>query len=111
MAEQFETRFKKKVKALLLKLPDSWWLIAQMLALVGIPDIIGVVNGRFVALELKKNRKEAEKTHGRVRLQGHILMLIRNAGGYAEFVYPENWDAIHADLSRLSEAKVPSPWA
>lgn len=102
MAEQAETRFKHKVKALLKPLPNSWWLLTQMLALVGIPDIIGCVAGRFVALELKKSRKEAEKKHGRVRLQGHILMLIRNAGGYAEFVYPENWDEIHRDLSAIA---------
>ena len=111
MAKQPETRFKEKIFPILKKLPNSWWMKTQMMALLGIPDLIGVVNGRFVALELKKARKDALCTHGRVRLQGKILLEIRNAGGFGEFCYPENWDEIHLELSKLAEGKVPSLWA
>lgn len=104
--KQPETRFKDKIFPILKKLPNSWWMKTQTLATVGVPDLIGVVNGRFCALELKRARKEAFRTHGRVRLQGKILMDMRNAGAYAEFVYPENWDEIHIELSEISRGKM-----
>lgn len=99
---QAETLFKKKVRASVTKLPLSWWLTAQMLSILGIPDLIGCVNGKFVALELKISKEAAEKKRGKVVLQARILFLIRNAGGYAEFVYPENWDRIHQELSAMA---------
>lgn len=83
-------------------LPNSWFTKVQQLAIRGVPDIIGVVNGRFVGLELKNSRKEAEATKGRVRLQAHRLFQIRAGGGYGEFLYPENWDKVHAELSAIS---------
>lgn len=101
--KQPETKFKEKILPLLKALPNSWFIKTQMLSLIGIPDILGCLNGYFVALELKKERKEAFKKHGRVRLQGHILMLIRDAGGYGEFVYPENWEEIHGELSLIAD--------
>lgn len=103
--KQPETKFKEKVLPLLRALPNSWFIKTQMVALLGIPDILGCLNGHFVALELKKSRTEAEKKHGRVRLQGHILMQIRNVGGYGEFLYPENWDEIYSQLSHISDRR------
>lgn len=102
MAKQPETKFKEKVLPMLRKLPKSWFIKTQMLSLVGVPDIIGCVNGRFVALELKKSRKEAEKAHGGAVLQRHLLAKIRRAGGFADFCYPENWGEIHEGLSRIA---------
>ena len=99
---QAETLFKKKVRATLKKLPLSWWLTAQMLSILGIPDLIGCVNGKFVALELKISKEAAERKSGKTVLQARILLLIRNAGGYAEFVYPENWEKIHREVSAMA---------
>lgn len=103
--KQPETRFKEKILPILQKLPNSYFIKTQMVALLGVPDIIGCVSGKFCALELKRNSKEAKRLTGRVRLQGHILLLIRNAGGYAEFCYPENWEAIFSDLSKIADPK------
>ena len=75
------------------------------MALVGIPDIIGCLNGRFVALELKRNESEARRKTGKCRLQGHILFTIRNAEGFAEFCYPENWEEIFKELSEIADPK------
>ena len=73
-----------------------------MKSIRGIPDIVGVINGVFVGLELKKSKAEAAKKTGRIVLQGHRLIQIRNAGGYGEFVYPENWEEVHRELSDLA---------
>lgn len=101
--KQPETKFKEKVLPLLRALPNSWVFKTQLVAVCGIPDIIGCINGKFCALELKRNSTEARRLTGRVKLQGHILLLIRNAGGYAEFCYPENWETIYKELSFISE--------
>jgi hypothetical protein len=103
--KQPETLFKQKILPLLRALPNSFFIKIQMLAVLGIHDIIGCLNGKFIALELKRNRTEAARKTGRTKLQGYILLQIRGAGGYAEFVYPENWEKIHGELSEISEAR------
>jgi hypothetical protein len=99
MAKQFETKYKNDIlKLLKCRYTLSWWLVAQMLVFVGIPDLIGCVYGRFVALELKSDRKKAEAKKGRIVLQRHTLALIRRAGGFAEIMHPENQEEILAKL-------------
>lgn len=56
----------------------------------GIPDILACIDGRFVALEVKKeeNEEQAYKNHkARFRLQKQIINLIRKAGGISYVVY------------------------
>lgn len=74
-----------------------------MLATLGIPDILGCVNGHFVALELKKDAKEVRKKRGRIKLQRHVLRAIKKAGGYAAVVCPETADDILAELLDIAE--------
>ena len=69
-----------------------------MLSVRGIPDYIGCVKGRFVALELKKDARAASKT---CKLQEYILSKIKQAGGIAEVVHPENFQEIHDQLLAL----------
>ena len=105
MRKQPETKFKEKVLPLLRALPNSWFIKTQLVAVLGVPDILGCLNGKFVALELKRARTEATRKTGRVKLQGHILLSIRNAGGFAEFCYPENWEEIFSELSKIADPK------
>ena len=100
--KQPETKFKEKIFPILKLLPNSFYFSAQMKSIRGIPDIVGCINGVFVGLELKKNRAESRRKTGRTVLQGHRLIQIRNAGGYGEFVYPENWEEIHKELSAIA---------
>lgn len=93
---QPETRFKIKVLKELTLIPDSWFFKTQMLARLGIPDILGCVNGKFVALELKKDKKSKV-----TKLQKYILLKISIARGYAKIVYPENWENIWEELMML----------
>ncbi len=55
----------------------------------GIPDIIGCYNGRFFALELKKDLKEASKSVGRIVLQQQAIKKITKAGGIGAIIWPE----------------------
>lgn len=99
-----ENEFRdRKVRPLLESLPNSYYFIKEALALRGIPDIIGVVNGRFFAWELKRSQKEAQKKTGRTALQDYILSKMKKAGGCARFVYPENLDDAFQELVKFSK--------
>jgi len=86
-------RIKPKLKEL------GWFFKVQLIAKWGVPDVIGVINGRFVALELKKDAKG----HGGdgEKLQLHVLSLIAKNGGYAKVVFPENWGETYEELKSL----------
>ena len=68
MPKKPETIFKEKVLEELRKMKNSYWIKIQQLSIRGVPDIIGVVNGRFVALELKKSHQEKAD-----KLQEYVL--------------------------------------
>lgn len=103
---QHETKFKKRIRPLLDSLPFSWWVKTQMVALLGIPDFMGCVNGQFVALELKRgltgSRGESEAT----KLQSWVLSKIRAAGGITFVVTPENWGEIYPLLQQIAAKKI-----
>lgn len=54
-----------------------------MLALLGVPDYLGCIRGRFIALELKRSF-DVEPS----KLQRYVLGRIKNAGGIALEVSP-----------------------
>jgi len=93
---QAETLFGIRVDKSLKKIKNCWFCNIQQVAIRGIPDRIGVINGKFFALELKTS-----KTARRAKLQIYIINKIRSAGGYAEFVYPENFDTVMEGLTCL----------
>lgn len=100
-----EKNFQKKVLLLLRKIPNSYFFKKEAVALRGIPDIIGCVNGTFVALELKKSEKEANTKRKGHTLQKHNINLIREANGLGFVVYPENLDEIFIKLRSLGEIR------
>lgn len=102
MAKKPETVFKERIKPHLDRIPHSWWVKIQMLSLAGIPDYLGCINGRFVALELKKDGKTDASL-----LQGWVLSKIRAAGGIALKVDPENWQATYNLLQRIACKPLP----
>ena len=95
MPEKPETRFTRIFMARLKLLPNSWFQKTQMLSIRGIPDILGLVNGKFIALELKVGSNKADG------LQKHILGRIEAAGGYARVVTPENADLVLKELEEM----------
>lgn len=62
-----ENRFKKQAMGAFKNIPHSWFFIKEAGSIRGIPDAIGIVSGRFVALELKKSLTDARKKTGRIR--------------------------------------------
>ena len=77
-AVQPETKFKIKVQKRLKEEfgPNAWVIKVQQLALLGVPDLLGCVNGHFFAFELKNRRKEKPS-----RLQAWCLQAIDRAEG------------------------------
>jgi hypothetical protein len=106
MAKQRETSFKEKAMARLKTLPNSWWVKVQMLAVCGIPDILGCVNGHFFALELKADAETLRANRDGGKLQDYVLGKIRNAGGFAAKVCPEDFEDAFAYIERVAKGEV-----
>lgn len=70
----------------------AWYFNVQTLSLRGIPDRIGCYKGCFFALELKTKKGVASK------LQKYVLGKIRESGGFAEKVRPQDWEEVKARL-------------
>lgn len=98
MTKQSEKQFENKIKAFLDTLPNAWhfkhW--AGPYSKVGVPDIIGCVNGRFVGIEVKASNGKPSV------LQIRNIKLINDAGGYARIIYPEQFDELKDDLQKIS---------
>lgn len=94
-----ETEFQNKVIKTLRAIPDSWWEKITQLSTRGTPDILGCLNGRFIALELKRNDLQKPEP-----LQLHKLNAIKKSGGLSFCVTPENWVFV------LEEIKLASRW-
>lgn len=101
---KLESKFQSGVKKELKKIPLCWHFTKEALSLRGIPDIIGCVNGRFFAWELKRSRKESEKTTGRIVLQRYILKQICAVGGVGRMVHPDNLQDSLEELRKLSQS-------
>jgi len=82
-----ETLFKEKVLEELRAIKNSYWIKIQQVTLKGVPDILGTINGRFIALELKKDDKEKPE-----KLQEYVLNEVNKAGGIALVTSPENFE-------------------
>lgn len=94
MAE--EKQFENKVKRY-LKSKGIWHVkyFANSFTPIGIPDVLAVVNGRFVAIELKA---EKGKTSA---LQDYNLKEIRRCGGIAIVLRPSGFDNFRETIEDL----------
>lgn len=81
MAQTPEGKVKAKIKVYLKTLPNCWFYmpVQNGMGVVGIPDIIAVINGRFVAIETKAPGKEGNVTPN----QQATIDKIREADGLA----------------------------
>lgn len=96
-----ETKLKESVLSALHTLPNTWVTKIQQVAIRGTPDIIGCINGYFVAIELKTAKGELDP------LQEYVLKQISEAGGIGFVVTPNNWRSTFDALRRISEGKEP----
>lgn len=91
-----EKDFENKVKECLRE--QAAWFVktwSNGIQREGIPDILACVNGYFVGIEVK-----AEKGHPS-DLQLRNVRKIREAGGLAFVLYPEQFDAFKMMISDL----------
>jgi hypothetical protein len=72
----------------------------QQASIRGTPDLLVSINGRFVALELKRSQ-----TASVTELQLYNIAKINESGGYATLVYPENLDVIMKELEEIACVK------
>ena len=94
-----ESAYQKKVINFLKTLPNTWvvniWGGGFMRA--GIPDLLVCINGKFVAIELKR-------TGGIVsELQKRNIRLINEANGLAMVLYPDKFDDFKREMSNLAK--------
>lgn len=95
-----ETAFKNRIRPVLSGLANTWAVKIQQLSISGTPDFLLCVNGRFVALELKRDAKARVTA-----LQKHALQKIAAAGGLSLVAYPDNWSEIFGKLVALSQGE------
>lgn len=89
---QPETKFKLQVFKDLRTLKKTWFFKSQEVSVKGIPDIIMCSQGKFIALELKRNTRECKSACKKLSLQKRNLGLINEALGFGIFTCPKCWD-------------------
>lgn len=98
-----EAKFKQKVLKFLDELPYTYAVVITLPAVRGVPDIFACVNGRFVALELKRDLVEYHARSKRAKLQMHNIKEINYCRGVAFKVCPEKWTEKKKLLKRIAE--------
>lgn len=90
-----EKNFENKIKQY-LKEHNLYFVkyFANRMTKVGVPDILACVNGHFVGIEVKSSTGKPSE------LQIHNIKKIRESGGYAVIVSPEQFE----DLKLLIRA-------
>lgn len=97
MIKQPETRFKERVLPRLRRIPKSWWVKIQQVGIRGTPDVLGCIDGQFVAIELKQSAKAHVDT-----LQKHELTKICCSNGWAFIMFPENEEEVFTELEGIN---------
>ncbi len=82
-----ETKFSSKVQKRLKWLDKTFVVRTQAGSIVGIPDLLICCNGYFFAWELKV------PPNGATVIQAHTIAKIREAGGNACVVTPQNLES------------------
>lgn len=93
-----ERSFRKKAMDKINSLPNTWFESIQQVSIRGTPDVIGCVNGTFVALEFKKNI-----TAKRSQMQMYKGDCIKKSKGVHFFIYPENFEDVYSELSKMAQ--------
>lgn len=99
--EGLEGTFKaKKVIPFLKSLPKTTFWTNHIGNDSGRPDMFILLNGVFIAMEIKRNIKELSTA--RYHLQKQVLLDIHRYKGIGIVVFPENWRYVKEWLKRVS---------
>jgi Holliday junction resolvase len=96
-----------KVKAKVRKLLDSMGVyhfmpVSNGMGVMGIPDIIGCLNGLFIAIECKAGKGKL------TALQERAIASIEKAGGFTFVAREDNIDELKGLLTWLIQELLPS---
>lgn len=83
--KNFQMKIKKEIK------DRGGWCVkffANAYTNAGVPDILACIGGRFLAIETKGGTQG----YGATALQQYNIEKIKEAGGEAFVLYPEQWD-------------------
>lgn len=95
-----EKHFQTKVLAKLRKLRCSFWFKINDRVTVGIPDIVGGINGYSVAIELKTKERLT-------KIQHYQLEKIDRAHCQSFAVTPQNWEEVYKFIESM--LTIPQP--
>ena len=98
MKNKSEADFANKVDADLATLKHGYFENIDQKVIRHTPDRLGVINRRFVAIEIKKDGKKAKPG------QARKLNKIRQAGGKAYTATPLSWKSIFRELKELDQS-------
>lgn len=92
-----EKVFENKIKKYLDSLPNCWYFKfwAGPYSKSGIPDIIALINGKFVGIEVKGHTGKASE------LQKRNIRLINQCGGWGLILYPKDFDKFKEGVKKL----------
>lgn len=96
-----ESVFQDKVMRDLRTIPKSWWEKINDRVTIGVPDILGGINGYSIVIELKTRSKLT-------RLQLHKLEVAHRSGCQSFVVTPENWFEVFAFLKSMVHMPAPA---
>lgn len=96
MSSKPETIFRKFVTAFLKELPNTFQMSIQQKSIVGSPDKIVCINGKFVAIEIKSLGGKVSPA------QGLLLDDVEKSNGVSLVVSPANWDEVQRILAALA---------
>lgn len=95
-----ETRFRQsQVLPFLKTLKNSHFFPIQQVGISGTPDILGSMSGIFVAIELKSRGGKPSP------LQIFQMERVRESGGIALLVDPDNWKQVKCLLQKLNQGE------
>lgn len=92
-----EGKFQEQVIKYLKSLPNCWYVKVWGggYQKSGIPDIIALINGKFVGIEVKApNGRPSE-------LQKRNIRLINKCGGYGVILYPKDFEKFKREVEKL----------
>ena len=97
----FQKKLKKTIKE---RFPGSLVFKTDPQQLQGIPDLLILYGNKWAALEVKKNKKEAEKSQNDSnRFNQNYRVRQMAAMSFASYIFPENEQEVLHDLERLFE--------
>lgn len=91
-----ESEFQKTLKVKLRsKFPDCIILKNDPNCIQGFPDLIVLVGKLWAVLEVKKSSKAPHRPN-----QDYYINKVKDGGGFASFIYPENEEEVLDALKR-----------